>query len=306
MRNRSSMFVKVMAVSCAALLSSAPALAQAPASYVFPLQPYPEFGLPVSPIMEGWYDNGDGTYTISFGYLNRNRNSVVHIPLGEDNNLDNSDLNGLQPTVFLPGRQHGVFGITIPAEERANDVWWTIANEGDEVHRVPGRARIGAYELDWAPRAHGAFPPTMWFESRDDSTMGPHGVTAAQTLEARVGDSIELSVNVADDSLILNVDDPQDPRYANRLLRVRWSVFQGEPEGVEFDTGASDNGVVPGPGPAVVRLPDGFGAARVNVTFKTPGEYVFLATSDNFVRGDSRATNQCCWSNAYQRVTVAE
>ena len=39
-------------------------------------------GLAVTPFFEGWYPNANGTYTVSFGYFNRNREEVVHVPVG--------------------------------------------------------------------------------------------------------------------------------------------------------------------------------------------------------------------------------
>ena len=73
-----------------------------------PLQPYPSFGLPVSPFMEGWYNNGDGTYSISFGYWNRNREEVVEIPVGEDNSIVPAQFDGMQPTTLSSRMASGV------------------------------------------------------------------------------------------------------------------------------------------------------------------------------------------------------
>lgn len=298
---------------CAAVPLTQAVLAQSQegGNYLFDLQPMPSSDLPVSPFLEGWYDNGDGTYTLSFGYFNRNAEEVVHIPHGPDNAIDNADVQGKQPTVFLPGRHHGVFGITIQEADREQDLVWSIAN-ADGIHSVPGRARIGAYELDWAPRAHGAMPPLMWFDNTEDTARrGPGGIEASQTLAGTVGESLTLAVNVRDDSKILNVnmDDPNDRRrYTEPTVRVVWSAFQGDPGGYEFiphessPRSTSDSRT----DSATVVLSEGHGTAQVDVRFSSPGEYVFRARSDNFARGDSRPTNQCCWSNSYQRVIVTE
>ena len=42
-------------------------------------------GRTVTPAFEGWYPNKDGTYSISFGYYNRNSEEIVDIPIGPDN-----------------------------------------------------------------------------------------------------------------------------------------------------------------------------------------------------------------------------
>ncbi len=47
----------------------------------WPLQPRAPGNRTLAPFMEGWYENEDGTYSISFGYLNANRDTL-EIPLG--------------------------------------------------------------------------------------------------------------------------------------------------------------------------------------------------------------------------------
>ena len=42
-------------------------------------------GRPIVPIFEGWFQNEDGTYTLSFGYASFNLEEALHIPLGPDN-----------------------------------------------------------------------------------------------------------------------------------------------------------------------------------------------------------------------------
>ena len=42
-------------------------------------------GQSVSPSFEGWYPNPDGSFTLSFGYFNRNFEQTLDIPIGTDN-----------------------------------------------------------------------------------------------------------------------------------------------------------------------------------------------------------------------------
>ena len=107
----------------------------------WPLQPNSPGNRTLAPFMEGWYENEDGTYSISFGYLNLNQDTLV-IPIGEGNSVDPAEFNGMQPTTFYPGHQRGVFAVTLPAVMKDQDVWWTLRKENGEVTRVPGR--IGA------------------------------------------------------------------------------------------------------------------------------------------------------------------
>jgi hypothetical protein len=48
----------------------------------------------------------------------------------------------------------------------------------------------------------------------------------------------------------------------------------------------------------------GGGEASVTVTFPEPGQYLLRAQADNFSAPDSGSGDQCCWTNAYFRVTV--
>ena len=57
-------------------------------------------GQGVTPAYEGWYANPDGTFTLSFGYFNRNTDQVLEIPLGENNSIEPAEFDGMQPTRF--------------------------------------------------------------------------------------------------------------------------------------------------------------------------------------------------------------
>ncbi len=77
-------------------------------------------GLPVSPFFEGWYENPDGTYTLSFGFFNRNREQTLQLPHGPANHLSVVGFEGRQPTIFPPGRDTGVFTVTVPGDFAEN------------------------------------------------------------------------------------------------------------------------------------------------------------------------------------------
>ena len=118
----------------------APLQAQGPEGR-WPLQPVSEIGRVVAPFLEGWYANPDGTFSFSFGYLNLN-GDTVEIALGEQNIIEPAEFNGLQPSVFFPGRHRGMFTVTVPASMRDASGWWTITNPNGEVTKVPGRTRF--------------------------------------------------------------------------------------------------------------------------------------------------------------------
>ena len=287
------------------------------------LQPPPPSGgqQNVIPFMEGWYANEDGTYTISFGYLNLNQEAVMEIAVGEDNRIEVEEFDGMQPTIFLPGRHRGVFAVTVPADRKGDDVWWNIgARDGTgEVMRVPGRTTAMAYELDWKSRPQGSLHPLVWFESSSQEGRGPGGIAAQRTLTATVGSPIVLSINARDPS----ERDPDDFRSADIALRVVWSRYKSsgeveftrhesnpepEPEEVTDSTSAAGRRTIARnnnpPGPESILLEEGHGLASVIATFSEPGEYVLLAQVDNFNAVDSASNDQCCWTNGYVRVRV--
>src|SRR5690349_2122103 len=45
-------------------------------------------GQDVAPAFEGWQQNPDGTYSFVFGYLNRNYEEQVDVPIGPNNNIE--------------------------------------------------------------------------------------------------------------------------------------------------------------------------------------------------------------------------
>jgi hypothetical protein len=296
----------IAAASIFTLLTALPAAGQAR-----PLALTPANGHPVTPFMEGWYANEDGTFTISFGYLNRNEDQVVRIPVGERNSIEPAEFEGKQPTVFQPGRHRGVFVVTVPSADV--EALWTIVNENGEVHEVPGRATSHAYQLDRNPRPAGSLSPLVGFSEGGPWGSDPTGIVSDRRITARVGEPVALEMWLDD----LSQRDPADPRsQIGKTLRVVWSLYQSPPAGnVEFgrheaspqpetpDEAPTGRPPAPVPGPEEVMLP-GPGAARVYATFDAPGEYLVRAQVDNWRALDSSSGNQCCWSNGYLPVTV--
>src|ERR1700685_1146646 len=75
-------------------------------------------GQNVAPVFEGWERNADGTFSMVFGYLNRNFEEEVDIPLGSENSITvGAEVFGDkgQPTHFYPRRQRFLFKVVGPA-----------------------------------------------------------------------------------------------------------------------------------------------------------------------------------------------
>ncbi len=284
----------------------------------WPLQPNSPGNRILAPFMEGWYENEDGTYSISFGYLNLSQDTLL-IPVGVDNSLDPAEFDGMQPTTFYPGHHRGIFAVTLPAVMKDQDVWWTIRKENGEVTTVPGRIGAAAYQLDWNIRPHGTVPPRVSFDSQRDEGRGPPGLMADRTLTVTVGSPLTVSVNVEEPS----ERDRTDFRFLNALtLRVVWSKHQGpgkveftrhestpvpeEPETASRGGGGGGFQEAPPPGPETIMVPDDVRSkVRVVATFSEPGEYILRVRVDNFRAPDSSSGDQCCWTNGYVRVEVS-
>ena len=102
-----------------------------------PLSPVRDRGQTITPVYEGWYPNPDGTFSMSFGYFNRNADEELDIPVGSDNYMEPGGPDLGQPTHFGPRRRRGVFAVTVPADFGDNEIIWTLTLRG-ESNSIPG------------------------------------------------------------------------------------------------------------------------------------------------------------------------
>ena len=148
-------------------------------------------GQSVTPAFEGWYPNPDGTFNLSWGYMNRNYEELLDVPVGPANRLEPGPPDQGQPTHFLPRRQTGVFTVTVPADFGDRTLTWTLTSSGETVS-VPGHLRP-EWQIDALREVTtGNTPPVVRFEPEGPHAQGPRGVRAA--LEAQVSDSVPLEV----------------------------------------------------------------------------------------------------------------
>jgi hypothetical protein len=163
----------------------------------------------VAPYFDGFYQNPDGTWTLSFGFMNRNDEDLIEIALGENNFIEPAEYDGVQPTTFpvvsyggFGGpRERGAFGVVVP-EDFDGDVWWTLTTDGYTT-KVPGRlTRSGnqvismesAYGLSTTAMAEGSLRPVIRFDQNAEWIWGLKGVYAPQTYETSVGEPIEVEL----------------------------------------------------------------------------------------------------------------
>ena len=97
-------------------------------------------GQSVSPSFEGWYPNADGSFSMVFGYFNRNYDESLDIPVGPNNKLEPGPADQGQPTHFLPRRQTGVFAIVVPSDFGEQELTWSLTAYGETI-AIPGHLR---------------------------------------------------------------------------------------------------------------------------------------------------------------------
>ena len=272
-----------------AVLIGPPAPLDAQQVQRLPLAPIPPKGEPVAPFFEGWYRNDDGTFTFSFGYFNLNTREVIDVPIGPENYVEPQEFDGMQPTHFpvRPRRDRGVFSVTVPAtfEDGEQRVVWTITANG-VTYSVPARVFAPALQLDYGPRAMGSVPPLVRFDPDGEAGQHVQGVWGEpRTVQAGAPLTLQLWTEE------VSVRDPEDMVNQVVDVEVTWFKHQGPAAPVSFE-------------PWQITVAGGTGETTTAATFTEPGEYILRARVDNWNANDSTGGDQCCWSNAFVRVTV--
>ena len=245
-------------------------------------------GLTVTPAYEGWYENADGTYSISFGYFNRNFEEFVDIPVGPDNSIEPQEFNGDQPAHFAPRRHWGVFAIKVPADFGDQRVRWTL-NVNGQTFSIPGHL-----DPDWQIDAlageagAGNTPPVLQFSEDGLEGAGPAGVTGPP-LNTAVGNPLTVTVWAHDDgarsSSVASAGRNAAP------VDLMWFKHQG-PGDVEFSEVEAE-------------VQSAGGSASTTVTFSMPGEYILRVRANDASGVTGAGHAQCCWTNGFVPVTVS-
>ena len=270
----------------------------------YPLARMQTSGDLVAPFFDGWIANEDGSVLMVFGFMNRNTEELVDIPLGPDNYLEPAQFDGAQPSHFpvynrrgLTGiRERGAFAVTVPADMAGTEVVWTLKHAGHE-YSVPGRATSPAYEMSRMKRARGSMSPAVRFNQKGPESTDRQGIMADRVM-ARVGTPVTLSALVQDrgERMGYDVDSLLFP------VGTEWIRHQG-PAMIEFSPQMT-RGRDRDDGEGGASAADSWSVATTQATFSEPGDYVVRLRVDNFMAPDSKFDNQCCWSNAYIPVTV--
>ena len=159
-------------------------------------------GQNVSPAYEGWEEDADGTKYFVFGYMNRNWQEELDVPIGPENTFNIGDPDQGQPTHFLPRRNRFVFRVPVPKGFNDKDeLIWTLATRG-KVERAYASLRTD-YKIDDVVRASETGALGAGSSSPEIRANKPPKleVQGPKSLTARVGETLTLTAVVTDDGI---------------------------------------------------------------------------------------------------------
>jgi hypothetical protein len=159
-------------------------------------------GQAVAPAYEGWEQDPDGTKYFLFGYMNRNWEEELDVPVGPDNGFNLGGADQGQPTHFLPRRNRFVFRVKVPANFTEKDeLVWTLATNG-KVEKAYASLRTD-YQVDDVVKASETGALGAGSSSPEIRANKPPTVTldGPATRTVRAGEKLSLVAIVADDGI---------------------------------------------------------------------------------------------------------
>ena len=159
-------------------------------------------GQNVAPAYEGWEQAADGTKYFLFGYMNRNWEEEIDVPIGPENGFNVATADQGQPTHFLPRRNRFVFRVKVPANFGPKDeLIWTLSTHGktekayatlrpdyivDDVVKASETGALGAGTS--SPEVRGNKPPTL-------------SVKEIKSRTVKIGEPLTIATEVKDDGI---------------------------------------------------------------------------------------------------------
>lgn len=230
-------------------------------------------GQGVSPVYEGFDTNPDGSRNMWFGYMNRNYEEELDIPVGPDNSFEPEGDRG-QPTHFAVRRHKDVFRVVVPKDFGDQKLVWTLRAHG-QTAQVAGSLnpvwmidRLRTTRGGNSENINSNTPPVVNVEPQDQAVAPAHPAT--------------LTVTATDDGLPARGGKPVG-------MTASWVKYRG-PGAVAFH-------------PPVAKIEDGRAVATVE--FSEPGEYLLQVVVDD---GSGELAGNfgyhCCWTNAQIKIRV--
>ena len=229
-------------------------------------------GQNVVPVYEGWEANPDGSFNLVFGYLNRNYQEHLHIPVGDDNFLEPDGLDRGQPTWFFPRRHRFLFRISVPPDFGDSEIVWTLTANGRTEKAYATLLPDYAIDNQMIAFDGNAVSNTRLTPGNEPPSLQVAGETARTV---RVGEELTLSAVIADDGVPLPPTD-EALRNSRSGLSLTWFVYRGPGDAVTFDPAQPVFPYfLPGPDPPPPVPADG--RIDVRARFSRPGKYVLRA-----------------------------
>ncbi len=221
-------------------------------------------GQSVVPVYEGWIPNADGTFSLVFGFWNRNWEETIFIPIGPENRIEPGGPDRGQPTVFTPRRGKNLFEIVVPKDFGSKEVVWTLTRNG-KTERAFG-ALVKQEVLTRRMVMAGGVLAANAAAGNDDvgnesDPNQPPSITIDPVAPVAVPGPATLVAVVSDDGL-----GGTRGKTARPAMKVDWSLYRGFTFVTIERSGES------------VLAPTG-GKVTATARFAAPGTYVVRATA---------------------------
>jgi hypothetical protein len=237
-------------------------------------------GQGLAPVYEGWDKNPDGTFNMWFGYMNRNYEEVIELPVGPANRFEPGEADRGQPTFFDTRRHKDTFRVIVPAGAgETTKLTWSVTVRG-QTERVAGTL-TSVWQIDRQRTTRGGNSQNINSNTPPVVTITP----ATQTIAP--GGAASLAVSASDDGLPGRRSEGGEPTPLG--MTVEWAKYRG-PGTVTW---------------SAQKQPLANGKALATVRFSEPGDYLLLAVVDDG-SGESAGNfgYHCCWTNVQVKVTV--
>src|SRR5437667_16967 len=174
-------------------------------------------GQAVAPAYEGFDANDDGSFNLWFGYMNRNYDEGVDVPIGPDNAIEPGGDRG-QPTHFVPRRHKDVFSVRVPKDFGPQTLTWTLKVHGQTEKVVATLSPV--WQIDHKRTTRGG--------NSESSTSNTPPVVALQSAMATLASPGSTTVTVS------ATDDGLPKRRGQSIgMTVLWTKYRG-PGNVTF------------------------------------------------------------------------
>ena len=163
-------------------------------------------GQNVAPGYEGWEEDADGSKYFLFGYMNRNWEEALDIPVGPGNGFSGPGVTVAdqgQPTRFLPRRNRFVFRVKVPTGwSEKEEMIWTLTSPNGKTEKAWASLRVD-YKVDDVVKASETGALGAGSSSPEVRANKPPvvKVQGSRTLTAKVGQPVSIAALVTDDGI---------------------------------------------------------------------------------------------------------